>query len=146
MLTVLAVGLVLCALTSRVSANAKKPTIISFDAPGAGTSSGQGTFAFGINPARTIEGEYLDASNAYHGFVRNRNGAITTFDAPGAGTGPSQGTLPQSINPAGAITGYYTDTNGLSHGFVRRCHELSDIVLKRVPRSVFTRRAIWPLI
>jgi hypothetical protein len=96
-----------------------KVQIVTFDAPGAGTASGQGTFAFGISPAGEIEGDYLDASNVYHGYVRSPKGAITIFDVSGAGTGPSQGTLPQSINPAGAVTGYYTDSNGLSHGFMR---------------------------
>ena len=48
-----------------------------------------------------IEGQYTDASNVAHGFVRDANGAITTFDAPGAGTGPFQGTFPLTINPQG---------------------------------------------
>jgi hypothetical protein len=96
-----------------------KRTIITFDAPGAGTGSGQGTLPYFINSAGVIAGQYIDANNAYHGFVRSRDGAITTFDVLGAGTGAGQGTLPWSINPAGVITGYYTDDTGLSHGFVR---------------------------
>jgi hypothetical protein len=96
-----------------------KPDIITFDAPGAGTAAGQGTFGFGMTPSQTIEGDYIDGNGAFHGFLRASNGVITTFDAPGAGTGPSQGTEPFSINPAGAITGFYTDASGLSHGFVR---------------------------
>ena len=96
-----------------------KPDIITFDAPGAGTAAGQGTFGLGMTPSQAIEGFYIDGNGAFHGFLRASNGVITTFDAPGAGTGPSQGTQPQSINPAGAITGYYTDASGLSHGFVR---------------------------
>jgi hypothetical protein len=69
--------------------------ITTFDAPGAGTAPGppfQGTFAGNINPAGVIAGDYADASNVIHGFVRAPNGAITTFDAPGAGTAPGQGT------------------------------------------------------
>jgi hypothetical protein len=97
----------------------EKPTITTFDAPGAGTGSGQGTFPFGINPAGAIEGEYIDANNVNHGFLRARGGRFTTFDAPGAGTGSGQGTVPFSINRRGAITGYYTDGGGLSHGFLR---------------------------
>jgi hypothetical protein len=96
-----------------------KPDIITFDAPGAGTDSGQGTFGFGMTPSQAIEGYYIDGNGAFHGFLRASNGVITTFDVPGAGTGPGQGTLPFSINPAGAITGYYTDASGLSHGFLR---------------------------
>jgi hypothetical protein len=96
-----------------------KPDIITFDAPGAGTAAGQGTFGFGMTPSQTIEGEYIDGNGVFHGFLRASNGVITTFDVPGAGTGPGQGTLPQSINPAGAITGYYIDASGLAHGFLR---------------------------
>jgi hypothetical protein len=96
-----------------------KPDIITFDAPGAGTAAGQGTFGLGMTPSQAIEGFYIDSSNASHGFIRAKGGAITTFDAPGAGAGAGQGTFPESINPAGAITGFYTDATGLSHGFVR---------------------------
>src|SRR5260370_41456549 len=84
--------------------------IKTFDAPGAGTGSGQGTFTAstdGLNPAGAIAGYTLDASNVYHGFVRAPNGAITTFDVPGAGTGPFQGTYSDGINPAGTILGGY---------------------------------------
>jgi len=76
----------------------KKPTITTFDAPGAGTGPGQGTVALGLSPSGVIEGYYLDAGNVFHGFVRARHGTINTLDAPGAGTGPGQGTLPESIN------------------------------------------------
>ena len=96
-----------------------QPTIVTFDAPGAGTGPGQGTIAFAINPAGTISGRYADASGAIHAILRYPNGAIIAFDAPGAGTGPRQGTRPFSINPAGATAGYYNDTSGVFHGFLR---------------------------
>src|SRR5205823_1590675 len=97
----------------------------TFDAPGAGTGDGQGTFApifgFNINPQGTITGNYIDASNVSHGFVRAPNGTLTTFDAPGAGTTTDsfQGTYPSSINQAGAICGAYLDESNEYHGFVR---------------------------
>lgn len=112
-----AVCLLLGALGLGHFANAQN--IIIYDAPGAGTGPGQGTFAIVISPAGVIEGFYIDANNVYHGFVRSPKGAITTFDVPGAGTGSGQGTQPFSINPSGTITGYFTDASGLSHGFVR---------------------------
>jgi len=115
----LAVWLVLCALVLSVSASAKKATITTFDALGAGTAAGQGTLALAINPAGVIAGFYVDASNVSHGYVRARDGAITTFDAPGAGTGASQGTRPLSINPEGAIAGDYHDGSNAIHGFLR---------------------------
>ena len=96
-----------------------KPTIDTFDVPGAGTGPGQGTFALGINPSGEIEGYYVDSNNVNHGFLRTPTGTIVRFDVPLAGTDAGQGTLPESINPAGAITGAYTDGAGLTHGFVR---------------------------
>jgi hypothetical protein len=71
-------------------------TITTFNAPGAGTAPGQGTFTAlttGLSPAGAVTGNYADASNVNHGYVRAPNGAITTFDAPGAGTAPGQGTF-----------------------------------------------------
>src|SRR5439155_14500922 len=100
-------------------------TFTTFDAPGAGTGDGQGTFApvfgFNINSQGTITGNYIDASNVSHGFVRAPNGTLTTFDAPGAGTTTDsfQGTYPSSINQAGAICGAYLDESNVYHGFVR---------------------------
>jgi hypothetical protein len=85
-----------------------------FDAPGAGTGFLQGTFtaiATGLNPAAAVTGDYLDASNVYHGFVRAPNGAIATFDVSGAGTGAGQGTGPAAINPAETVTGLYLDAS-----------------------------------
>jgi hypothetical protein len=93
--------------------------LTTFDAPDAGTASGQGTIGESINGAGDITGDYRDASNVYHGFVRNKKGSITTFDAPDAGTGSDQGTFGTSINGAGDITGGYEDASGVGHGFVR---------------------------
>ena len=44
--------------------------ITTFNAPGAGTASGQGTFIGPINPAGAIAGYFLDGSNVYHGYLR----------------------------------------------------------------------------
>ncbi len=96
-----------------------KNQIVTFDAPGAGTSAGQGTQGPGINPAGAITGFYLDNNSVNHGFLRDADGKITTLDAPGAGTGAGQGTLIWSINPGGAIPGYYFDGSNVAHGFLR---------------------------
>jgi hypothetical protein len=95
---------------------ARDGAITTFDVPGAGTGPFQGTGLFGvaINPAGTIAGDYVDASNVSHGFLRAADGTISTFDPPG-----SVFTSPASINPAAEIAGSYTDANGASHGFVR---------------------------
>src|SRR2546426_2696756 len=117
----LALCLALCGLGLGLSSTARAATFTTFDAPGAGTGFGQGTFAASINPAGAITGYYLDANGVFHGFLRAPDGSVTTLDAPGAGAGTDlrQGTFPKSINPAGAITGYYIDAGNLIHGFLR---------------------------
>src|SRR5580700_7049880 len=93
--------------------------IIEFDAPGAGTGSGQGTLAIGINAEGETMGYFLDANSTFHGFVRSSEGRVTAFDAPGAGTGAFQGTGPFGLNSEGAITGLYVDADNVAHGFLR---------------------------
>ena len=58
--------------------------ITSFDAPGAGAGSFQGTLAVGIDERGVIAGSYIDANNVNHGFVRDADGTVATFDPPGA--------------------------------------------------------------
>ena len=90
----------------------------TFDAPGAGTGAGQGTFPFAISVGGEITGFYVDATNATHGFLRDEEGVITTFDVPGSGTGPGQGTAGGGFTPNGTIMGNYLDADNLSHGFL----------------------------
>ena len=100
----------------------------TFDVPGAGTGSYQGTGCpgcdLGLNQWGAIAGIYSDANSVNHGFLRSADGHFTTFDAPGAGTGSYQGTgcfsdCPVSLNDWGAITGSYIDANYVSHGYLR---------------------------
>ncbi|MGO9266570.1 MAG: hypothetical protein ACLQBA_17105, partial [Candidatus Binataceae bacterium] len=97
----------------------------TFEAPGSGTGSYQGTGSPGssvpLNQFGAIAGYYIDASNVVHGYLRSPWGDFTTFDVPGEG--------PQGIgcysdcsvglNDSGAITGYYLDANNVYHGFLR---------------------------
>jgi hypothetical protein len=92
--------------------------VTKFDAPGAGISSGQGTWSWSINPAGEVTAEYVDVDYVAHGFVRAPDGRFTKFDVPGAGSGAGQGTIPLTINPAGAITGAYIDKGNVIHGFL----------------------------
>lgn len=124
-----------CVSTAWVQAQAqRKPQIIAFDAPDAGSTPGLalGTQGGDINPAGAITGTYADENDLTHGFLRTPQGKLITFDAPGAGkvgggcfvatpagTCGGQGTYPFSINPEGAITGFYIDENNLGHGFLR---------------------------
>jgi hypothetical protein len=104
---------------SIAASSQRSPAIQSIDAPGAGTGPGQGTLAIVVNSAGTVMGQYIDANNAYHGFVRSRHGVFSTFDVPQAGIGAGQGTVPESMNERGEITGYYVDSAGSAHGFAR---------------------------
>jgi hypothetical protein len=78
--------------TVQTFAQKTKDQIITFDASGAGISSGQGTVPRSINPSGEITGEFYDNNVATHGFVRAADGTVTTFDVPGANTGNGQGT------------------------------------------------------
>jgi len=119
----LALFMALCILALGLPASAQEPHIITFDAPGADTTTGSfnGTFASGMNIRGAVTGSYIDANNVYHGFLRSREGGFTTFEAPGADTtaGSFNGTSPSSINDLGAITGEYFDATGFGHGFLR---------------------------
>jgi hypothetical protein len=98
-------------------------TITTFDAPGAGSMPGQGTFYvyanyqafYALNSAGTYTSAYTDANYVEHGFARFADGTFIEFDAPGA----VNGTVAVSINPAGEIVGSYADVNNVVYGFVR---------------------------
>lgn len=87
-------------------------TFTTFDAPGAGTASYQGTSAYAINRAGVIVGTYSNSSGSF-GFVRSPGGSFVTLYAP-----DGSGVTPFAINAAGVVTGYYGDVFG-THGFVR---------------------------
>ena len=99
----------------------------NFDAPGAGasppTGKVQGTIPTAIDTTGNVTGVYIDANNAYHGFLRTADGTITEFDAPGASSAANRGTSPMAMNDAGEIVGFYTtgdlNSNSVYHGFVR---------------------------
>jgi predicted membrane protein len=104
-------------------ASSHRPTIITFDAPGAGTFAapclGQGTFPYLINKKGEIGGNFQDANNVLHGMLRAPDGVITGFDAPGAGTGACQGTQGFAINSEGTIVGKTIDAGNVEHGMLR---------------------------
>jgi len=102
-----------------------QPTIIEFNAPNAGTASGQGTFPQDNNENGAITGYSIDAEVSCHGFLRTPDGIITSFDAPGSATykscqsGNAGGTWANGINPRGDIVGYFQDEKYLAHAFLR---------------------------
>ncbi len=93
--------------------------ITTFDAPGAGTGAGQGTFAQGINAFGTTWGYYIDGSGVAHGFIHTFYGGYINVNAPGAGTASGQGTFGYSLNPEGTLVGNSIDSNGVIHGYLR---------------------------
>ena len=117
------------------------PTIITIDAPGAGTQvppigspHPEGTFATAINDTGWIAGYYVDGNVACHGFVRSPDGSFSSFDSPPTPSPRIVPTCPQptSINASGVVTGFYQDPSfgctawpdtaggcGGNHGFLR---------------------------
>jgi hypothetical protein len=93
--------------------------ITTFDVPGADLTAGDfnGTLPNAINDAGAITGEWFDANNQEHGFLRSPDGKFTTFDVTGGTIGT---TNPIALNLEGAIVGYSLDANGAFQGFLRR--------------------------
>jgi hypothetical protein len=81
----------------------------TIDAPGAGTLAGsfQGTIPDSINIQGMIVGQYKDANNIYHGFLREPDGHFVIIDVPGASTTLDGGTFAVNINVEGEIAGYF---------------------------------------
>lgn len=126
----LALCIALC--TPGFSASARAQAITTFEAPGAGTLSGQGTEAIDINPVGAIVGFSADSNNVAHGYLCvsdcSSSHTFTTLQAPDAGTADNgsgclavdgcQGTYAFGVSPFGVITGFYNDSNNTGHGFV----------------------------
>ncbi|MFZ0392986.1 MAG: chitobiase/beta-hexosaminidase C-terminal domain-containing protein, partial [Terracidiphilus sp.] len=103
---------------------------ISFDAPGANTSSQSGTlggtFPTRIDPTGAyMTGSYTDSSGLGHGFVYYQpltaNGSFSTFTPPNQTTStsglPIQGGV-LGVNASGTVVGFYLDSSAVAHGFV----------------------------
>jgi hypothetical protein len=95
-------------------------TFLTFDAQGAGAGAFQGTFAPGIlpegfNDRGDVAGQYVDANNITHSFIRAKDGAITTFDAPES----VAGSFADGISNCGAVVGAANGANFVYHAFVR---------------------------
>jgi probable HAF family extracellular repeat protein len=78
-----------------------KGRFTGFDAPGAVMQTG----AAAINNLGKITGNFIDADDAYHGFLRDRRGRFTTIDMPGA-----LATQPSDLNDLDQIVGTYSTT------------------------------------
>ena len=95
------------------------------------------TFLLGINNRGQMVGSYIDAAGDYHGFLRDRRGAVSTLpEFPGADPRMG-GTQPGAINDRGRIVGLAYDAQGGSRGFQMKRGELTPI--DAAPDAVFTR-------
>jgi hypothetical protein len=90
-----------------------KPTIVVFDAPGAGTTAFSGTQAFGMSKNGEVAGTAYGNDFKAHGFVRHPDGSYLTF--------PSGASyyLPYAVNAHANTTGIFQD-GSVSEGFVAK--------------------------
>ena len=77
-------------------------TIITFDAPGAGTGVEQGMYAYGINSSGAITGFYVDSSRIGHAYVRTPDGAFAAIKIA-----HSSESFAVGINASGVVTGEF---------------------------------------
>jgi probable HAF family extracellular repeat protein len=80
----------------------------SIDPPGA-----TATFAQGLTNSGQVVGNYNDAANVSHGFLRTSAGTFTSFDFPGA-----RQSFASDINASGQIVGTYTDSANSTHSYL----------------------------
>jgi hypothetical protein len=99
--------------------------LTTFDVPGAGTGSYQGSGCPGcsrpLNLFGVNAGFIIDGNNVVHGYLRSPAGKFSKFDVPGEGP---QGLgcfadCSMGLNDLGAVTGSYLDANNVFHGYVR---------------------------
>ena len=112
-LAILAIASGFLALAPVVSAG-QSSSIITFDGQGAGTGSGQGTSATGMNSKGTIVGTVTNSNNQTYGFIRRTNGKITKVEYPGG-----QYTSVYGINDSGTIVGSYSGRGRHDQFFLR---------------------------
>ncbi|HJV88561.1 MAG TPA: hypothetical protein VJ698_24060 [Noviherbaspirillum sp.] len=84
----------------------KQGNFTTIDVPGSIS-----TYAYGINHAEEVVGEYISSNTQHHGYLSS-GGGITNIDRPGADS-----TTPYGINRRGQIAGTYLEA-GVMHGFV----------------------------
>jgi len=108
----------------------------NFDAPGAGTTAPQGTFALDVNANGAVVGYFIDATTTVHAFVRDNSGDVTTFDGPEARTQMFLGTEAVAINGSGTIVGFFVDQSNVEHSFLRATD--GTLSVSDPPDSVFS--------
>jgi hypothetical protein len=103
---VLLLGLAGCGQANApVSPIVPQQVFYTIDAPGAGTSSSDGTFPVDINASGDVVGYFYTESNVNHSFLRMHDGTLTEFDPPAEYTDPFAGSSASAINASGQIVG-----------------------------------------
>jgi hypothetical protein len=88
-------------------------TILGDSAITVGPTTGQISYATGINDSGTVVGVVVDVTNVQYGW-QLKGGTVTNLTA----TIPNSfGTSPQTVNDSGYVTGFYSLAN-VYHGFV----------------------------
>src|SRR5437899_723828 len=102
-------------LGSRASAQAQSP-VITFDAPGAGTTHGEGTRAAAINSGSAAVGrsDICDHDRWSTIALRAHHGTLRAFDARGAT--PYNGSRDGGDNPSRTIAGTSVADSNHGHG------------------------------
>jgi uncharacterized membrane protein len=106
---------------------------VTFDVPGSTITNPRA-----INPPGAVTGDYFDAGDLIHSFLRTSDGTITAFDPPGATCSLStQNTCSNAVGiaPDGTIVGGFADANG-PHGYLRAANGAFTVF--DAPNSVFT--------
>jgi hypothetical protein len=89
--------------------------VTTFTGPGAGTRTGDATFANAISNTGAIVGTSNGPTGVSHGWVLSGSHFTTLADPHATG---AFGTTPEGINRHGAVVGVYLDSHGLVHGFL----------------------------
>jgi probable HAF family extracellular repeat protein len=71
------------------------------------------TIPFGLNDHGDVAGVYVDADEALHGFVRDKDGDVRRISVRGASE-----TAVYDINNRRQVVGYYIDSKDVQHGFL----------------------------
>lgn len=108
------IALAMFAGGSCLAQEATAPAFTSFDAPGAGTGSGQGTFPVAITWNGFIGVTVFDNNTVAHAYVRSPKGYYTAVAPPN-----SIDTYLAGLNSSGQIVGAFIDSKNQTHGYFR---------------------------
>jgi len=102
-----------CAALVTASAPAvAKRVYVTFDFPGASQ-----TLAFVVNRNVEVAGDWIDADQVEHGYLRAADGTISSIDAPGA-----MYTEVGDMNDSQLVVGGFVDQSNALHGFLRAAY------------------------